>query len=138
MNRRALVVAFAALFAFAGASFFSAEAAPKKKRKIAGTWKLRGWNMGKDPKKKEDYTGEVKVSAKGKNTFAVSWVIGGKTVNKGVGIYHPEVDAFAAGYAINGSAGCAIWTFSEDGETMTCTGTFEKMLGKVAHEEWTK
>lgn len=138
MNRRALVVAFAALLAFAGASFFSAEAAPKKKRKIAGTWKLRGWNMGKELEEKEDYTGEVKVSAKGKNTFAVSWIVGGKTVNQGVGIYHPDVDAFAAGYAINGSAGCAIWTFSEDGKTMTCTGTFEKMLGKVAHEEWSK
>lgn len=139
MNRRPFVLAFAALLAFAGASFFSAEAAPKKKkRKIAGTWNLRGWNMGKDPSKKEDYTGKVKVSAKGKNTFAVSWVIGGKTVNKGVGIYHPDVDAFAAGYSIGGSAGCAIWTFSEDGKTMTCTGTFEKKLGNVAHEEWSK
>jgi hypothetical protein len=119
---------------------FLADAAPKKKpkkRKIAGTWNLRGWNMGVDHAGKESYTGKVVVQAKGKNTFAVTWKVG-KNANKGVGIYDPQSDTFAAGYSIGGSAGCAIWNFSKDGKTMGCTGTFEKRLGQVAHEEWTR
>lgn len=118
----------------------AAHAAPKKakSRKVQGKWKLRGWNMGSKPENKEDYTGEVIVKAKGKNTFLVEWKIGGKIVNTGVGLYDPKSDSFAAGYAIGGSAGCAIWNFSEDGKTMMCTGTFQKKLGQVAHEEWTR
>lgn len=137
MKTRATVLTLIALLALAGGQLFRAEAGPDKERTLGGTWALRGWNMGTNAKGKEDYTGEVEVKPKGKNTFAVTWIVG-KNRNHGVGIYDPKSDTFAAGYSIGGSAGCAIWNFSEDGKTATCTGTFEKKLGQVAHEEWTR
>ena len=137
MQTRALTFATILLLVVLSSQLFVADAAPERKRDLAGTWQLRGWNMGSDPAGKESYTGEVEVVAKGKNTFAVTWIVG-KNRNKGVGIYDPKSDVFAAGYAIGRSAGCAIWNFSKDGKTMLCTGTFERKLGQVAHEEWTR
>lgn len=137
MKTRAFAFATIALLAVLGGQLLTADAAPKKERKIEGTWQLKGWNMGVDPKGKESYTGTVEVEAKGKNTYLVTWVVGANR-NKGVGIYDPTTDAFAAGYSIGRSAGCAIWSFSKDGKSMHCTGTFEQKLGSVAHEEWTR
>jgi hypothetical protein len=137
MKTRAIALTTIVLLALCGGLLFQADAAPKKERNLAGTWQLRGWNMGTKPEGKEDYTGTVEVVAKGKNTYAVTWLVG-KNRNKGVGIYDSKSDVFAAGYSIGGSAGCAIWNFSKDGKTMTCTGTFEKRLGQVAHEEWSR
>lgn len=132
----ALLATTAAAIALPSLRPTPAQAAPAKKRDLAGTWKLKGWNMGVDPKKKASYTGEIIMVAKGKNTYHVSWKIGGKVTNTGVGIYDPKSDVFAAGYAIGSSPGVAIWSISPKGKRMFCTGTFAKKLGSTAHEEW--
>ena len=133
---RSVIVALTLSLALIALPSPTVEATPKKKRDLGGTWKLKGWNMGSNPKKKQDYTGEVIVVSKGKNTYHVSWKIGGKIVNTGVGIYDPKSDTFAAGYAIGTSPGVAIWNISPKAKRLFCTGTFAKKLGNVAHEEW--
>lgn len=105
---------------------------------LAGTWKLEGWNMGSDPKAKADYEGEVVLTHKGKDTYEVSWKVGGNVVNTGVGLYDTRTDTFAGGYAIQNQPGVAVWQFSEDRKVLACVGTFKGMIGDVAWERWSR
>lgn len=102
---------------------------------LSGEWQLAGWNMGQDPSGDPSYRGTVTMEARGKDTYVVTWSVGGRQ-NRGVGLYDPRTGTFAAGYAISNQPGVAIWRISEDRRAMDCVGTFMGKVGDVAHEAW--
>lgn len=103
---------------------------------LKGEWKLTGWNVGVARDGAPSYTGTVSLDHRGKGTFLVTWSVGGKKVNEGVGLWDGRTRAFASGYAIQGQAGVAIFQLSQDGKVLDCVGTFKGKIGEVAYEEW--
>ncbi len=134
-RRRALLVAALALVAGLALGHHVRAQQPPASPDLSGTWQLVGWNMGEDPTGEPSYRGTVALEARGKDTYVVTWSVGGRT-NRGVGLYDGRTRAFAAGYAISQQPGVAIWTVSEDGKAMDCVGTFMGKVGDVAHESW--
>lgn len=110
------------------------EAAPD----LSGTWKLSGWNPGTARDGKPDYTGSVKLEAKGKGSYVISWTVNDKVVNTGVGIWDSRTKAFAAGYAVGGKPGAAVFRLSEDKKVLDCVGVYMGKMGEIGHEEFRK
>lgn len=134
-RRRALLVpAVIVLFCLALGHHVTAQQPPESPD-LSGTWQLAGWNMGQDPTGEPSYRGTVSVERHDRDTYVVTWNVGGRT-NRGVGLYDARTNVFAAGYAINQQAGVAVWKPSEDGKAMDCVGTFMGKVGDVAHESW--
>lgn len=104
--------------------------------RLTGEWKLSGWNVGADREGKPSYTGSVSLTHRGKGTFEVTWSVGGRVVNTGIGLWDPRTKVFASGYSISGQAGVAVFQPSEDGKVLACVGTFKGKIGEVAWEEW--
>lgn len=128
-------VALLVLGLFAGLRPASAEGdAPAPD--LSGTWKLSGWNPGTARDGKPDYTGSVALESKGKGTYVVSWTVNGKVVNTGVGLWDDRTRAFAAGYAVQGKPGAAVFRLSEDGKVLDCVGVYMGKMGEIGHEEF--
>lgn len=135
MTRRALLLpACTLLLGLALGHHVGAQQTPASPD-LSGEWQLAGWNMGQDPTGEPSYRGTVSLEARGKDTYVVTWNVGGRQ-NRGVGLYDARTNTFAAGYAINQQPGVAIWKPSADGKAMDCVGTFMGRVGDVAYESW--
>ncbi len=119
-----------------GAGFGSAASfAQEKPKSITGTWKIKGWNAGKDSIGAPDYSGTVEVEKKSaKGCYKLTWKIG-KSEQPGIGVYDPKSGVLGAAYVLKGKPGVVLYRPDATGEKLEGLWTLKGFLDKPPGRE---
>ena len=111
--------------------------AQEKRKAITGTWKIKGWNAGKDKIGAPDYAGTVEVEKKNaKGCYKLTWKIG-KSEQPGIGVYDPKSGVLGAAYVLKGRPGVVLYRPDPTGEKLEGIWTVKGGLNSPpGFEQW--
>lgn len=133
--RRALPLVLVVGVALAAAFGIGASYAQEERKSITGTWKIKGWNAGKDKIGAPDYAGTVDVEKKNaKGCYKLTWKIG-KSVQSGIAVYDPKSGVLGAAYVLKGKPGVVL--YRPDGDKLEGLWTLKGFLDRPpGFEQW--
>ncbi|MBL4844208.1 MAG: hypothetical protein JKY65_01670 [Planctomycetes bacterium] len=123
--------------ALAGAFGVGVSQAQEKRKSIVGTWKIKGWNAGREKVGKPNYVGTVEVEKKNaKGCYKLTWRIG-KSVQSGVAVYDRKSGVLGAAYVLNGKPGVVLYRPDDTGDKLEGLWTLKGALDRPpGFEQW--